>query len=592
MAYFTIELFNLLKLHARPDENISNINDMTNIAKRSIFDGAPLYLLSDVARENFVSQFCLHYFTHEIGFDTEELFKIELNGNIMCNYEQINSIYEDLARQAFTEYSKKMNASNGKRVKVGNANDVRTDNIKNNNKSTNINNVTSERDNTGSQENKSFQNNIQNNNISSTLTERGFTEQEKTGNDVTNDNGSSVNNNDLIDVVNHNTTERQTYGSQNSRVQNNKDQHVYDTSDKTNYNSTATQNYGAIDEMLANTKRTDKNIKQYDLVTEKSFDDRSHEKSFEGTITDTNDSKNDQNGMTLSFDTPQGSLDDLRNPGGVPGSGSGSSEVGKGIAYAAGQSYNYLSAAAENDNTTWNHATNEKSFDEYKETDVDNGTEINTQKFDIDGTTHKDELQVENKFNEHTIQVTENGNTRWLNGDVNMKSGADSNVKGGYDEVIKTGQENIIRQGSDVDVKSGSDVFARSGDDTTSHKGNTTQINNNKHEVVYNSGVKDNKNLDTTNISNGIISDAGTAGSTVTDDLHEKLVSSGSNVAIDEKETTGSVQNEHVESGTDVTTSDGNEELYKIDLLKWTMLPNFMDKLWPLFDDLFMWLIK
>ena len=49
------------------------------------------------------------------------------------------------------------------------------------------------------------------------------------------------------------------------------------------------------------------------------------------------------NGIAIQYDTPQGSLSNMRTPGG--------DATGQGVAYVNGQTYDYMSAATENDNT-------------------------------------------------------------------------------------------------------------------------------------------------------------------------------------------------------------------------------------------------
>lgn len=538
MARYTSTVFEILQENATSTERISNLTDMTNISSRTLFLDAPLNVLSENARANFITQFTLHYMRDEIGMETLTLWRLALAEKLYNNAAYINAIYDNLYRQAYTEYEKTLNQSNGTRTKVGTAKDVRTDDITTTTDQTNTNVTNGERKNTGTQSTDAVNSATQTNDLTGTLTQTGTERSAKIGTDTATDTGTQQNTNNLTDTQSYNSTSTETR------------------------NMTDTTNYGGIMQDLKNTKQTDKNIKLYDTVTEKSFDNRIHEKSYDGKTIDDTSAQMDNNSMGLTFDTPQGSLDDLRNPGGVPGSGTGQSAVGKGIAYATGQDYNYFSAAQEQDGTTWNTGHNERSYDDYKETDEDSGKEIVTEKNSIDGTTHKDEHESLTKYEANTITV--NGNT--LNGDVNLKSGSDS----------------LSMTGTDANAKTGSDTLTKTG--------STTRTDNLTHEVLYDTEVTDTKNLTTTDRKTGTVNDTAINHNTVTDNLNETTNNTAVNTGNSNVKSTGSVTNENEHNDTDVNNDNSNGERFKVDFLAFCMKPNLMDKVWQVFDDLFMWL--
>ena len=542
MGRYTSTVFEILQYNAEVGENISDLSDMTAISSRTLFLNAPLNVLSENARSNFITQFTLHYMRDEIGMETLPLWRLALAEKLYNNAAYINAIYDNLYRQAYTEYEKNLHQSNGTRTRVGTAKDIRTDDITTENNQTNVSNSSGTRNNTGTQSTDGVNNNTQSNDLTSTLRQTGTDTTAKIGTETGTDTGTQENTNNLTDTQS------------------------YNSSDTQNYNSTTTQNYGSINEDLKNTKQTAKNIQDYDLVSERTFDNRKREKSFAGKQIDDSNAQVDNNSMGLTFDSPQGSLDDLRDPGGVPGSGSGSSAVGKGIAYATGQDYNYFSSAAEQDGTTWNTTHNERSYDNYKETDQDTGKEINTEKHRIDGTTNKDEHEVLTKFEPNTMQVTTQTGTRQLNGDVNFKSG------------------------SDAAVKSGNDALVKSGSDTLTKTGSTTRTDNLTHEILYDTEVTDTKNLTNTETKTGSVTDTGVLHNTVTDNLHEDTNNSSVNTGNGTVKSTGSVTNDSNHTDVDNDMRDGNDEKFKIDFLAFCMKPNLLDKVWQVFDDLFMWL--
>lgn len=666
MSRYTSTVFEILQYYAEMDENVTNINDMTAISARTLFSNAPLNVLSETARENFITQFTLHYLKDELGFETLTLWQLALAEKLYNNADYINAVYENLKKQAYSEYAKRNNISNGTRSRIGTYKDIRTDDLNtdsvssnnsnskssrdntgsrvsdgyNNNVQTNdltsnssnsnFSNAKTTRDNTGSQSTDGFRNNLQTNDLRNTSTENGLNIQSKTGSDVTRDRGTQTNDNNLTDRTVHDTTDRSNYNSQN--------QLLHATEDRTSYGSVDTQSFGSTKEFLENNKHTEKNIKIYDVVSEKSFEnreqektftDRQNEKSFSGTATDTNDSRTDKNGLGLTFDSPQGSLDELRDPGGTPGEGN----AGKGIAYAAGQSYNYFSSAAENDESAWNHSTNTKSFDNYKEITkdtgseklVDKGKEITTDKYNIDGTTKKDEHEVTNRFVGQTVEITDTApdgttQTRYLNGDVTVNGGSDVNRKTGTDTLSKTG--------TDTDSKTGYDETIRTGNDTTTRTGNTMRLDNLDHTTEYGSAVNDSRNMTTdqvqtgtvsdnsidtsrtvddlhevsnnennslnvdTSQTKGTISDIGANGSRTTDDLHEISNNENNSLNVGNIKSTGTVQNDRNNSDFDVSDVKDDSEEFKINFLQWTMQPRLMDKIWEIFDDLFMWLLN
>lgn len=585
MSRYTSTVFEILQYHATPQENVANIADMTAISTRTLFANAPLNVLSETARANFITQFTLHYLTDELGFETLVLWQLKLAEKLYNNSDYINAVYDNLIRQAYSEYTSRNVKSNGTRSTVGTAKDVRVDDITVDNTSNGVTNNTSTRDNTGSQGTTAFNSNEQTNDLTDTVRETGTDTQAKSGTDISSDTGTQTNTNNLTDTQTYNSTDTQNYNSQN--------QTTHNTTDTRTLNLTDTQGYDSAQEVLANNTRTEKATKLYTIENEKSFDNRQreksftnreHEKSYVGTTTDTLTARTDTNSMGLTFDTPQGTLDDLRNPGGIPGSSSGGTTVGKGIDYATGQDYNYFSAAAENDGSTWNSSTNTKSFDGYKETGKETGTEteselgkeIDKQKFNIDGTTNKDELAVESKFGSNT---TTRG-TKTYDGDVTFKSGEDS--------LARTGTDTLGRTGTDTDNKTGYDSLAKTGSDTLTKTGTSSREDNLTHLMTYDNATTDTKNLTTTGTKTGTVSNTGVSNNLVTDDLHETAQSNGITSNNSQSKSTGTVTNDNTRS--DFVNSDDNvdDEMFKVNFTQWLTQNSLLDKVWEIFDDLFM----
>lgn len=543
MARYTATLLEILQA-ANPAVDITNPANLGALAHQVLFKNVPLDLLSDIAQANFETQFTLHYLRDEIGFETFSLWSLALIEKIYNNYEEINAIYETAALQAYTEFEKTKSRTNGTRIRVGQAEESRTDVERKEKENEQISILAGDKTNTGTQETQTQAENEQSNLNNNVIANRGYQVEAKSGADTSVNTGTQENANNLTDTTVRNLT------------------------DQTQYNSSVTHNYGNILEEMRNTKQTEKNVKLFTTENERSFDQRDSEKSFDGKAIEKGTSRQDQNSMGFNFDAPQGSLDELRDPGGVPGSGSGSSAVGKGIDYATGQDYNYFSNAAENDATAWNDSTNERYYDNYKEHNKELGKEINKEKWNIDGTTNKDEREIYTKFEPNTADITIGQVTRHANGDVTVKSG------------------------SDQDVKSGADTLTQGGTETLSRGGTQTRTDNLQNRVQYGSEVRDTKNLDTTEVNSGTSKINQNANARVVDNLKESTVT---NQTGNEKEkTNGTLESENVQKNneTQAINDDGLKETYKIDLLQWSMRPKVMKSLWDIFDDLFMWILN
>ena len=542
MGRYTQTVLEILQ-EAAPNANILDLSVLTDVSSQTLFLNAPLNVLSDKARANFITQFTLHYLRDEIGMETLPLWRFALAEKLYNNAEYINAIYDKLYLQAYTEVELNNHSSNGTRTSVGTASDVTANNLRSDTSHTDINTANGTRANTGSQATTSADNNVQTNDLTDLRQERGSNTVAKIGTDTATDTGTQATENNLQDQTLHNTTDTQNYGS------------------------TATQNYGSISEDLKNTKQKESNIKLYTTENEKSFDQRDTEKTFDGKAIDDSTSRIDQNAMGFNFDTPQGSLDELRDPGGVPGSGSGQSAVGKGIEYATGQDYNYFSAATENDSTAWNTGHNERSYDDYAEHTAEKGKEINKEKWNIDGTTNKDEREILTKFETGTVTITTpTGGSQVLDGDVNRKLGSDSNVKSGSDALVKTGTETLTKSGTQ------------------------TRTDNLTHEVLYDTEETNTRNLDTTDRRTGSVRDNRQGFNQTFDDLHEATSNNQINNGSASTVNSGTINSDKNTSDNTLLSDTGNAETYKIDFLQWAMRPNIMNDVWKVFDDLFMWL--
>lgn len=107
MAKYTISLQEILQEHMTDQQSINNMDDILAVSKNYIFDGAPTSALNQVNqefRDPFMLGFVMHFLFDEIGMETIPAWKLVLASEIIDNSEFINSIYEILENQVWSEY--------------------------------------------------------------------------------------------------------------------------------------------------------------------------------------------------------------------------------------------------------------------------------------------------------------------------------------------------------------------------------------------------------------------------------------------------------------------------------------------------------
>lgn len=259
MANYTQSIREILQMNKLPDENITDINVISAISQRTIFDGTMVNVIDEKYRQNFITGFTLKFFNDELGLETLPLWKIALSEKLINNGSYINSIYENLDKQIFSQY----------RVK----------------KSTDDMTVSEIHNSEFSEENKGS----------------GTVENVKSGDDTTTNSNVEIGGEKVIEIT---------------------DMHRYENG---------------------------------------SFTD-----SSSGSLNGNSENVNKQNAVGIRFDTPQGKLQNqLVSPGG--------DRSGQGVSYVSDNTYNYMTAAEENDGTTIDSSTNNeitnnttiRTFDDY-----------------------------------------------------------------------------------------------------------------------------------------------------------------------------------------------------------------------------------
>lgn len=122
MAQFTTELSTILRLTADrlqqqgvspSDIDLSTITGVKNVAKASFFTKdksingdyrEEMMKLKEDYRDLFATMFPLHYFSDEIGQETVTLFKFHLMATIFNNANYINTLFDNLDKNALRQY--------------------------------------------------------------------------------------------------------------------------------------------------------------------------------------------------------------------------------------------------------------------------------------------------------------------------------------------------------------------------------------------------------------------------------------------------------------------------------------------------------
>ena len=108
MSRYTQTIKSILMENKQAGESISSITDICTIAKRCLFDDAPMNVISADYRDRLITGFSLHFFNEEIGLEVLPLFKMGISDKIYNNAEYINAIFAHLDKQILSDYATKV----------------------------------------------------------------------------------------------------------------------------------------------------------------------------------------------------------------------------------------------------------------------------------------------------------------------------------------------------------------------------------------------------------------------------------------------------------------------------------------------------
>ena len=105
MANYTQSIREILQANKGPLESLTNITDVEAIARRTIFDVDGIDSINEDYQEQLITGFTLHFMNDEIGYETLPLWKIALNEKLYNSGSYINKIFENLDKEVFADYS-------------------------------------------------------------------------------------------------------------------------------------------------------------------------------------------------------------------------------------------------------------------------------------------------------------------------------------------------------------------------------------------------------------------------------------------------------------------------------------------------------
>ena len=285
MAQYTQSIREILQQNKTASEDLRKLSDVYAIANRTLFAYAtqeemPFEPLLSY-REPFVTGFALHFFNDELALETLPLWQISLHEKLLNNHEYITQIFDNLDKQVFADYK------------------VRTDEGHSNV----IASLSEENDGSDSR---------------TTSNTKGSTGSVTNTESASNEKGGSI---DRTKSGEDTLTKGGTIGD----VRAISEQGTQTGTDEVAKTGTEAVAHAGTVETAHDGADTVTN----DLLTTN--------EDLGGQVTDK------QNAIGINYDTPQGSLANMRTPGG--------DATGTGVAYANGQTYNYMSNAQETNNT-------------------------------------------------------------------------------------------------------------------------------------------------------------------------------------------------------------------------------------------------
>lgn len=536
MSKYTQSIYSILQANMTDTEDLSNLSDLYNIAKRTLF-GDEINVIDEKYRQQLITCFALHYFEFEIGRETFPLWQMALKARVMENGSYINQIFGLMDKNLFADYH--VSKSNNKGSSTTDTTNDKTG------KTTTTGEISNTTDVDGTTTDKGT--NLTTNDLSAVTTGTGSITNAKTGNDTVTGTGTVTN----------------AKSGTNTTTDDGSDKMAHKGTDKTDHTGTITDAITGTDETtksgseesktVYNTTDTDSVTVGHAFHTKHLADMKYKENgSYTDTHDDTTHNSNNSNTVAVQNDTPMGHLGNMRTPN--------TSASGTGISGVDGYTYTYASAIATGDGTVTDDGrssgTNVRTYNDYYKHD-DGSTEDMT----VDGTT---------------------ANYDETNG-THTKTGNDTNTLGFTDRKDTTTHESN-------DTTTFNDSFTKTlnlTDEGTHKNTNTvefgetnTQTNNTTDKTTFDeTNTQTNDTTDTT-VNTGTVN----VDNSNTSTRKDKTVASGTSKNITD------VTDKTVGNVTGTTNDESESEDYSLNYEMIMMSETYMKKVYECFDDLFLWI--
>lgn len=422
MANYTMTLMEILQQNMKPGMSLNNINDVYELASTCLFNNTPVNVINDEYRQNFIIGFTLHFLKDEIGLETLPLWQIALTEKVVNNAAYINNFYWMLHKQIFSDYTVERRH-------------ITNDQMANNTGKVNSKRNVSEKGNEQSDREMNTLNNTEGK-IDETSTINTSNVHGEQNQDITSHSGNTTTSEGGYQVTDHTGT----------------------VSEKRNIDVAGTRDV---------TLEHDGGDKYTETRNLKSTESGGYTDKTDQTVNGKTSDRVDNNVISYNFDTPMNSLKNMRDPGG--------SAAGKGVGYAAENTYNYMSSANEQDGTNvTTHSSDDKTVGvSTRVFDNHNTADTGTVEHDASMSHFDENTSDVNKSSQNENNVTTYGDANKLTRDLTTTN-----------KITDTNSLEQIRSGTDNTNQSNTTAVTN----TNTENGNVKdrQVVNNAHQTSDN----------------------------------------------------------------------------------------------------------
>ena len=623
MAMFTESVMEIIQRNAG-NTDITTIDGIYQVGA-PIFFGSELNVISSEYRERFAKGFLLHFFNEELAFDAFPLWRIKFQEKVFNNSEYINQIYATLDKQIISDYNVKKKSGQeasrmvtdvaGNSVNQTDGKISTTDNSTTNETNSNTNTL-------GEQTKDTSANTVEGKGSivdSKTGTEKiegvGGVTRNKSGNDVISDTGvdelvNTGNRKDSRDTLDNTYIEGKERlntsrtGADTLQKTGSDERSVTDNRSAVRSGSVSSSENGVASREATNRKygkETSSDEYHRQMRETGTYDDK---RTVKGTVTDTRKQNGEikDNSFNVAYDTPMGSLSNLREGPGAeyiqaheagPSSGQGSDLI-------SNATFNYMSAASEQGST--------RAFDEYSDENKRAYSNDYEEKMThtpnnyirieetVPNTTNKRDLSFENRYDE--LGETQNSSRGLVQNYDDLTDSIDGTTTDSMSYGSGTSSSSNMKGVDEREFVDRHNVRQLNDDGNLSYAENKKNIRDTQRNIEYGSNdvqmsnTQDEKTYDT-----DITRERDTLDITNSNSVGSRDVTSQDNGTRNVQDVSASTKDEDTRventstTNTDATGSKTNvedETDYNISLEMIYRSEPLLYKVWKIFDDLFM----